>query len=62
MPRSCLETCSHTWPTRTATIFEGRKRTASCKECRPPRPDRHDFSDDGPDNGPHPISEEELCR
>ena len=44
MPRSCLETCSHTWPTRTATIFEGRKRTALCKECRPPRPDRHDFS------------------
>ena len=44
MPRSCLETCSHTWPTRTATIFEGRKRTALCKECRPPPPDRHDFS------------------
>jgi hypothetical protein len=46
MPRSCLETCSHTWPTRTATIFEGRERTALCKECRPPRPDRHDFCGD----------------
>jgi hypothetical protein len=32
MPRSCLETCSHTWPTLTSITVVGRDLTGLCKD------------------------------
>src|SRR5437868_12765812 len=31
MPRSCLETCSHTWPTLTSITVVGRDLSVLCK-------------------------------